>query len=279
MLPRLTNSAFLVITLASLGTHSLVAQAGHITYTHTVKIELPPEMAQMREALPQAREVIFDLHFESTASVMSRVRREGDGQGRAQQRRGRGGGDRVFTDRGTAMRGDQVMVEMMRSARGQMNAGFSIARMGPAERTYVSYEDGEMVETREFMGRTFRISSPLAQPDWRLTTEQAMHLDHMVVKAVAESDSTTIEAWFAPAIPVQGGPSSYGGLPGMILVLSINDGQTQYFATEIELGEVAQELISPPEDGQEVSVEEFEQIVEEKTEELRQMRRVRGPGR
>ena len=65
----------------------------------------------------------------------------------------------------------------------------------------------------------------------------------------------------------------------MILVLSLDGGRTQYFASEIALGEVDAGLIRAPEDGDEVSREEYEGIVEEKLDELERLNRRRGGGR
>ena len=133
-----------------------------------------------------------------------------------------------------------------------------------------------MVEVRRFLGRTFRVSRERPSLAWRLTAEQAEHLGYTVMKATAEQDSTTIEAWFTPQIPVFGGPESYGGLPGMILVLSVNDGQVQYQATEVTLGELEEGSISPPDEGDELSEEEFEQLVKERLEEMARTRRPPG---
>lgn len=256
----------------------LSAQTGRITYTHSVKIELPPEMARMREMVPSARETTLNLRFAPAASATEPEPLAPQGRGGA-FRRGRGSdGDRM-----AAAAREMIAVGMADRAAGFERAaalaggGSPIARMGPAKHTYANYETGEVVETREFMGRIFRIESQTTNPAWRMTSEQSTHLGHMVMKAVAERDGTKIEAWFAPQIAVSGGPVSYGGLPGMILVLSLDDGREQYFATDIELTEVDEKELGPPEDGQEVSLEEFEEIVEEKIEELRQTRR-RGRG-
>ena len=94
-------------------------------------------------------------------------------------------------------------------------------------------------------------------------------------KATAEHDSTTIEAWFTPEIPVSAGPGLYGGLPGLILVVSVNDGHTVYSATEVSLTAVEDGVVKPPDDGQEVSREEYEKIVAEKLAELEATQRSR----
>ncbi|MCY4110152.1 MAG: GLPGLI family protein, partial [Chloroflexi bacterium] len=113
--------------------------------------------------------------------------------------------------------------------------------------------------------------------------EQAEHEGYMVIKATAEHDSTAIEAWFTPQIPVPGGPGPYGGLPGMILVVSVDDGHIKYFATEIALGDLEEGLIQRPDKGDEMSQKEYDEMVAEKTEEMRKRfgarRRGMGDGR
>jgi len=92
-----------------------------------------------------------------------------------------------------------------------------------------------------------------------------------VQKAETDYDGKTIEAWFAPQVPVSAGPGQFGGLPGLILVLSVNRGEELYSATSIDLGEL-ESVIAPPEDGEEISREDYEQIVKEKLDEVRTSR-------
>lgn len=253
----------LLIAPAALG-----AQQGTITYTHSVNldIELPPELAMMGAEIPSAvtREVL--LHFDSAASLMvpapekKNARRE--------------------------ERFEMVMLAemtMVMSMSGMKIGGRSASGKSPATESYVDLGEGGMVETRKFMGRTFRVVDQRPDYRWRLTSEHAEHLGYMVIKAVAEHDSAAIEAWFTPQIPVGAGPGPYGGLPGMILVVSVDDGHTKYFATEIALGGVEEGLIRRPGKGDEMSQEEYGRMVKEKTEEMRKRfggrRRGNGGGR
>ena len=140
---------------------------------------------------------------------------------------------------------------------------------------YVSFEDGTVAETYEFMGRTFLIPGTQPSYAWKLSGQQSQFLGYVMQKATAVQDSTTIEAWFTPEIPVSAGPGLFGGLPGMILVVSVNDGHTVYSATEVNLTAVEDGVIKPPDDGQEVSRDEYEEIVAEKLEELEALQRSR----
>ena len=247
------------------GSTPLAAQQGTITYDHVVKRELPPGFAQRMREPPPPRTSTVLVHFSPTSSLMVRGANPGR-QGEAGRRLG-GGGDRAGDGAG------------FRDRRGGGRFGFGfrpdvgLDQAAAVQAAYMDYGEATMVEARRFLGRTFRITRERPSYAWRIGTEQAEHLGYTVMKATAEHDSATVEAWFTPQIPISGGPASYGGLPGMILVLSLNDGQMQYQATEVALRELETGLIAPPEEGDEVSYEEFEQLVKERIEEMTRSRR------
>ena len=145
--------------------------------------------------------------------------------------------------------------------------------------SYVSLEDRAASETVEFMSRTFLIQSTQPSYAWRLSDEQSEFLGYTVQKATAVLDSTVIEAWFTPEIPVSTGPGLFGGLPGLILVVSVDDGHETFSATEVSLGDLEEGAITAPKDGQKVTREEYEEIVVEKLEEIAMSRRTRGDRR
>lgn len=264
------------------------AQEGTVTYTHVVKREMPsfggrggpPGAGGGQQFTPPPRTGTVVLHFGPAGWVMTMEERgggRGDGRG-GQQVRG-GGGDRGF---------DRPPSDGAGGGFGRFGGGrFGVGPGGTAEldpyaatqlqSAYVDPGAGTMVEARRFLGRTFRVTREQPTLAWQLTSEQAEHLGYVVLKATAQKDSaTTIDAWFTPQIPVQGGPEAYGGLPGMILVLSVNDGQVQYQATEVVLGELEQGTIGPPDEGDEMPREEFERLVKERLEEMTRNRRPPG---
>ena len=262
---------------------AVTAQEGTITYTHVVKREMaaggggqrggPPGFRGGQQFTPPPRTATVAVHFSPSHWLMVPPQR-GPGRGEGGGQRVRAGGD---ADR---PRGDGGGGGFGRWGRGGF--GWGATGSDPYAATelraaFVDPEAGTMVEARRFLGRTFRVTRERPSLEWQLTSEQAEHLGYMVIKATAQQDSaTTIEAWFTPQIPVFGGPASYGGLPGMILVLSVNDGQIQYQATEVLLGELEEGLITPPDEGDEISQEEFERIVKERLEEMARMRRPPG---
>ncbi len=262
------------------------AQEGTVTYTQVVKREAPsfggqrgapPGFGGGQQFTPPPRTATAVLHFGPSGWVMTMEEggggRGGGGGGGQRFRGGDGGGfDRPPSDgaRGGFARGGGRF-----GLAGAVGSDpYAATQLRAA---YVDPEAGTVVEARGFLGRNFRVTRERPSLQWQLTSEQAEHLGYMVMKATAQQDSaTTVEAWFTPQIPVQGGPESYGGLPGLILVLSVNDGQVQYQAAEVVLGELEEGLIHPPDEGDEMEQEEFEQLVRERLEEM--IRNRRPPG-
>ena len=250
MLCRITLGLLLLIPVA------LSAQEGSIAYTHSVQIEIPEELRARMEArggnrqggpvLPTERVSEVVLIFNGSESLMKPVPpapREGGAPGIGDRRRGFAARMRMSS---ASRRDRETIVE-----------------------AYVRYDEGTIVEAREFLGRTFLIEDERPAFEWKLTGEQAEFLGYVVHKATAQQDSSTIEAWFTPQIPIPGGPATYGGLPGMILVVSVDESQVQYSATAVSLTTVAEGVIVRPTEGEAVSRERYEEIVAEKLEELR----------
>lgn len=149
--------------------------------------------------------------------------------------------------------------------------------MGANSEHFYDMEKAQAVEQREFMSRIFLIEDKeTEQPAWKMSPEQKKILDYTCMKATLQKDSTTIVAWFTPQIPVKVGPRGINQLPGLILEADINDGDLIISATEVKLEKVDKSKLTMPKKGKKVSNEEFEAIVKEKTEEMRQQYGGRG---
>ena len=214
-----------------------MGQQGSVKYLEATKLEidLPPEMAHMADELPTSQTATKMLMFTESASLMKDAPAESDEEGSVDWQ--------------------------------TENVHMKIAVAKNESEFFHDLESGESVEKRNFMGRTFRIAGgdPI---QWRLTGEQSEFLGYACQKAVAERDSSQIVAWFTPEIPISAGPAGYNGLPGLVLVVDIDDGQRTYTAQEVDLENVKVDDIKPPKKGKEVSREEFDQIVEEKMKEM-----------
>ena len=89
----------------------------------------------------------------------------------------------------------------------------------------------------------------------------------------AEADTTAtsskeevIIAWYTPQIPVSQGPDEYWGLPG--LILEVSAGRTVILCNKIVINPKEGLAIEKPKKGDEVSREEYQEIVVEKTKEM-----------
>lgn len=154
--------------------------------------------------------------------------------------------------------------------------------MRPKSLLYQSLVDQVVVEQQEFFDKKFLIEGDQPLGAWKFTGRQEKVLNYTCMEAVCvKNDSITIRAWFTSEVPVSAGPAGIGGLPGLILKVDIDDGQTVLVAEEVLLEAVAEGDIEKPTKGKAVSREDFEQIVREKRAEMREMRGEgggRGPG-
>ena len=78
-----------------------------------------------------------------------------------------------------------------------------------------------------------------------------------------------ITAWYTPEIPVNQGPDSYWGLPG--LILEVNDGKTTILCSKIVLNPKDKAEIKAPTTGKEVTQKEYDETVVKKFEEMQEM--------
>ena len=260
------------------------AQSGTVRYDQSTRldIKLPPGMP-MPDRLPKAMTTPMQLTFTPAAALFAAAPRNVDAAGgvvvgdvvMAKAAVAAGGG--VFVERGGGSGRAVVAMDggggsMMFMSGGPMGAG---GRMDAVAGAYTDLSDGSFIEVREFLGRTFRIPEERPKYSWKLTGEQATFLGHPVFRATAQQDSTSLEAWFTPDIPVSAGPAQYGGLPGLILTLAVDSNRIVYTATAIDtITAVGQ--IKAPSDGSKVTRGEYEKIVKEKMDELAKSRRGRG---
>lgn len=83
-----------------------------------------------------------------------------------------------------------------------------------------------------------------------------------------------VTAWYTPQIPVNQGPGEYWGLPG--LILEVNANRTTILCSKIVLNPGEKEEIKMPAKGKEVTKAEYNTIMKEKIEEMREMYGGRG---
>lgn len=77
-----------------------------------------------------------------------------------------------------------------------------------------------------------------------------------------------VTAWYTPQIPINQGPDEYWGLPG--LILEVNAGRTTILCSKIIINPQEKEEIQALTKGKEVTRQEYNNIVKQKVEEMRE---------
>jgi len=145
---------------------------------------------------------------------------------------------------------------------------------------YKNLELQQFALETELLDKTFLIQDELELPDWQITTESKKIGDYQAQKAIWTveesvqkfgSDDKTVEqraivAWYTTEIPIPQGPDRYWGLPG--LILELKNGPITYICDQVIINAVEPVKIKRPKNGQKVTAEEFEQIAQEKQEEI-----------
>ena len=170
---------------------------------------------------------------------------------------------------------------------------------------YKNIAEDTYARENDLMGKSFLVKDTLNKLDWKLEKESKMIGQYAAFKATAvrkidenpfeamrrrrdqDADSTAvaapkeevITAWYTPQIPVSQGPDEYWGLPG--LILEVSAGRTVILCNKIVINPKEGLEIEKPKKGDEVSREEYQEIVAEKTKEMAERfgnGRRRGPG-
>lgn len=147
---------------------------------------------------------------------------------------------------------------------------------GANEVSYLNFDKGIRVDQREVAEKNYVITDTITKLEWKLTDETKTVLNYTVRKATAQRistrtmmtmengemkrqqipDTAAVIAWYTTDIPVPAAPEYGGQLPGVILELDVNKGQSVYKALEIS-PKVNTAKIKEPKDGKKMSAAEF----------------------
>ena len=100
---------------------------------------------------------------------------------------------------------------------------------------YRNLETNQSRDIIEMPDRIYLVEDELPTYKWKILSEIKDIQGHICMSAETRDTIKTqrIVAWFTTEIPLPFGPEGYGGLPGMILELDINDGAVLVSATGI----------------------------------------------
>lgn len=229
---------------------------------------------EILERMKKANERVYELNFNQTESLYTE-------EERLEQPSGQGGGGRG--PRFGALTGSE----------------------GPY---YKNIKERRYLVKNDLYGKIFLVDDSLETLDWKLGDETKQIGNYTAFKATATKTikrpnmraifrrrggddaneakkeeefiikEVEVVAWYTPEIPVNQGPSSYWGLPG--LILAVSDDITTIVCSQITLNPSEKVEIKPPGKGKRVTQAEYDQIAQEKTKEMREnFRNRRGGGR
>lgn len=242
------------------------AQQSKATYTKKVNMELdfsanpnmPKDVAdriKKRISAPQ----VFHLHFDKNQSIYKMEERlEAPQQGNGGERRGRwrnSGNQIVHTNLATRDQTTQqeLLGKLFLVSKTAWSPEWNFSGETKQIGKYTAYE-----ATYTYKKNPNQIMMPFGR---RNNNEDSKAAEPKKVEAV-------VSAWFSPDIPIPAGPDRFFGLPG--LVLMVQDGNTVYVCTEVQMNSSEKVTLTPPKKGKKVTIEEFNKIREERTKEMRE---------
>jgi len=99
---------------------------------------------------------------------------------------------------------------------------------------FADHQTGKLQMTKEVFGSPFNITDSLPSIEWKLSNENRIIAGYNCRKAVGKiMDSVYVFAFYTDEITTPGGPCSVGGLPGMILGMTIPRLYTSWIAVKV----------------------------------------------
>lgn len=189
---------------------------------------------------------------------------------------------------------EEEKLDQSTGGRGGMR--FMMMGGGASGKYYKNIQTKTSAKENEFSGKNFLIKDALKTYEWKMEQETKMIGNNLCFKATTiiempanannfsfgrrnnnnkeeeKEEAEKIElvpvtAWYSMDIPVSHGPGDYWGLPG--LILEINAGNTQILCTKIVMNPKEKADISEPTKGKVVTEKEYDEILKEKMEEMR----------
>lgn len=128
---------------------------------------------------------------------------------------------------------------------------------------YINLNSQLITEQTELGDKTYLIKDTLQQQPWKLTDESKEVLKYTCKKAtMTNAADQNIIAWYTEAIAIPAGPELFNGLPGLVLQLDINDGETVFTAQELSQ-DTDKKVFKAPSKGKAISRAEYDEKMQE----------------
>lgn len=156
--------------------------------------------------------------------------------------------------------------EDIRESAGEDNGDRIVMRFrGIDDETYKNYSTGMTIQQRELGPKKYIIEDTMRKLAWRLdeSGETKNIKGYTCRKATAKNaQGQEVVAWYSDQILSPSGPDVYGGLPGMILEISINNNEIVFTSLEIA-DKTDSKLVKAPTNGKKISRQEFQKMMDE----------------
>lgn len=129
---------------------------------------------------------------------------------------------------------------------------------------YVNTQTKQILHQMDVFGSQVILVSNLDDQQWNHGGQTKEISGYTCYKAQRIDGKSNITAWYAPKIPLPFGPAGYGGLPGLILELEVQNefGPHIYYVTTINLKPTQKLTIAKPDKGKLVTKEELDKMGE-----------------
>lgn len=133
-------------------------------------------------------------------------------------------------------------------------------------KVYKNKNKNELISEDFILDKKFLVVDTIYNYNWQITNEADSIIGFKCYKASCMVPMGIATAWFCPEIPINDGPLQYGGLPGLILKLEVQNN----VITAIGLQQTSdtQFNIEKPEKGKKIKREKFDELMAQK---MRQM--------
>lgn len=218
----------------SLSTQSFAQQTGEtmegkIEYEEIANLhrQLPPESAEMKAMIPEFKTSQHELLFNASESLYRRRETEEEAYGN-----------------------QALQIRMSRSEAYH----------------YQNWVTQRRVSKREFMGKYYLIEDSIVQTPWKIMGELRDIAGYTCMRAIWNDTARqrVVTAWFTPDLPVFSGPINFGQLPGAILEIDINDGETVITAKKITFAPLPKNELAAPVKGEKTTTEGYNRMIEKR---------------
>ncbi|PPK86324.1 GLPGLI family protein [Neolewinella xylanilytica] len=142
---------------------------------------------------------------------------------------------------------------------------------------YTSLQDSLVTDQRQIMDRTFIMEDKWLKPEWEIPENQRANMAYTLPSKLAfavSPEGDTLTAYFTESIPLGIGPQGYGGLPGAIVYLKVeNEGSFTEYTMKTMQPNPGELSLKKPSEGDKISREKFEKVAEKRREVMERRQR------